>query len=145
MDLCLRVYLCVTFVDEHLGQPAFCNHMMTAPNKVTVNSEQVLIITFVCFWICLTLSQNLLLFFSQYSYSMSQNSGDIAACWCGLKSRASEHKVTASDCLKHGPDKPTNCYVEKFDIWAVDLFYSVWVVVLKCMQFLLWHKNNAPH
>lgn len=93
----VSVRVCVYWVCRQASGPAsaFCNHTMTAPDEVTVNSEPVLIITFVCFWICYTLSQNLLLFFSHYSYDMSQYGREVAACQCGLKSRASEHKVTS--------------------------------------------------
>lgn len=89
---------------------------MTASDEVTVNSEPVLIITSVCFWICLCLSQTLLLFFTQYSYDMSQCRHQVAACQCGLKSGVSEHKVTASGSLKHGPDLPPNCYSDMFEV-----------------------------
>ncbi len=33
-----------------------------------------------------------------------------------LKSRASEHKVTASDSLKPGPDPSRNCYSKMFEV-----------------------------
>lgn len=57
--VCLYIFLfyvcvCWAFVDNHLAQLAFCNHMMTAHDEVTVNSEPVLIITCVCFWIYFT-------------------------------------------------------------------------------------------
>lgn len=99
--ICVNLCLCVCSVceraDNHLGQPAFCNHMKTAHDEVTVNSEPVLIISCVCFWICFTLSPNPLLFFSQYSYNMPQHGA--AASQCGL-SRELLNRVTVFD----GPD-----------------------------------------
>lgn len=90
--------------------------MMTAPDEVTVNSEPALIITRVCFWIYFAQSQNPLLSFSQYSCDMSLYGRSVAARQCGLKSRASEHKVTASDSLKPGPDLPHTCYHKMFEV-----------------------------
>lgn len=90
--------------------------MMTALDEVTVNSEPVLIITCVCFWIFYTRSQNPLLSFSQYSCDMSQFGLSVRARQCGLKSKASEHKVTDSDSLKPGPDLPPNCYSKMFEV-----------------------------
>lgn len=107
--ICVCVCSVCECVDNRLGQPAFCNHMRTAPDEVRVNSEPVLIITCVCFWICFTLSPNPLLFFSQYFYDMSQYG--VAACQYGLKSRASEHRVTAFD----GPDLLLNSSSKMFE------------------------------
>lgn len=43
----------------------------------------------------------------------------------GLKSRASEHKMTASGGLKPGPDLPPNCYSGMFEV-----FKAAGVIVL---------------
>ena len=109
VDLSVYVCMCWEFVDKHLGQAAFCNHMMTAPDEVTVNSEPLLIITCVCFRIFLTRSQSPLLFFSHYFCDTSEYGQLVKAHQCGLMSRAPEHKVTAPDSLKTGPDLPPNC------------------------------------
>lgn len=65
------------------GASEFCDHMMTGPDEVTVNSEPVLIITGVYFWTWLSLSQNLLLFLSQYSDDTSLHGCEAAACHMG--------------------------------------------------------------
>lgn len=61
----------------------FYDHMMTGLDEVTVNSEPVLIITGVYFWIWLSLSQNLLLFLSQYSDDTFLHESQPAACYMG--------------------------------------------------------------
>ncbi|CAG03472.1 unnamed protein product [Tetraodon nigroviridis] len=67
----------------HGGQPEFCDHMMTGLDEVTVNREPVLIITGVCFWIWLSLSQSLLLFLSQHSDDMSLHGCEATVCCMG--------------------------------------------------------------
>lgn len=96
----MQVRACVEFGDRHGGQSQFCDHMMTGPDEVTVNSEPVLIITGVYFWIRLRLPQNPLLFVSQYSDDTSLHGCEAAVLRFRPKPRASEHKMKASGSLK---------------------------------------------
>lgn len=103
------VYVCVgmcwAFVDKHLGRPAFYNHMMTVPREVTVNSEPVLIIACVCFWICFAQSQNPCCSLVNNLVTCLSVDSELQSVSEAVGLEASEQ----SDSSKSGSDLPPNC------------------------------------